>query len=405
MRKANVSGRVEPWNYPKPVSSYIYRNDSKNGNVKFTDVTASVAPSLNKVGLVCDALWTDFNNDGWQDLILAGEWMPVKFFKNNNGVFEDVSSASGIADKSGWWNSIVAGDFDNDGDIDYVIGNLGENTFYKGSKQFPVSIYAKDFDKNGITECIPTKYIKDSTGILKEFTAHTRDDIVDQMPFIRKRFLTYKAFAEVSFDKLFSAEEIKDALKLQANYFESAFLRNRGDGTFEISALPGVVQYSCLNGMIADDFDADGNLDILMVGNDYGTEVSTGRYDGCNGLFLKGNGEGGFAPLSILQSGFFMPGNAKALVELRNSAGKTLIAGSQNRGPLKVFELKGDYKTIALEPSDVSVIITYKNGKKQKREVNYGASFLSQSSRFLNVANNAISAQVKDNKGKVRSLL
>ncbi len=400
-----IGGRVEPWNYPNPVSSFIYRNDTKNGIIKFTDVTALVAPSLNKVGLVCDALWTDFNNDGWHDLIIEGEWMPVKFLKNNHGTFEDVTPASGISDKVGWWNSIVAGDFDNDGNIDYVIGNLGENTFYKGNKQFPLSIYAKDFDKNGVTECIPTKYIKDKNGILREYTTHTREDIIDQMPFIKKRFLTYKEFAEVTFDQLFTPEEMQGALKLQANYFKSIFIHNNGNGTFETIELPNVAQYSCLNGMIADDFDADGNLDVLMVGNDYGPDVSTGRYDGCNGLFLKGNGKGGFIPLSILQSGFFVPGNAKALVELRNSGGKTLVAASQNRGPLKVFELKGNRKAISLEPSDVSVMITYSNNTIQKREVNYGASFLSQSGRFINVANNAISVQIKDNRGKVRSVL
>jgi hypothetical protein len=328
-----IGGRVEPWNYPNPVSSFIYRNDTKNGIIKFTDVTALVAPSLNKVGLVCDALWTDFNNDGWHDLIIEGEWMPVKFLKNNHGTFEDVTPASGISDKVGWWNSIVAGDFDNDGNIDYVIGNLGENKFYKGNKQFPLSIYAKDFDKNGVTECIPTKYIKDKNGVLREYTTHTREDVIDQMPFIKKRFLTYKEFAEVIFGQLFTPEEMQGALKLQANYFKSIFIHNNGNGTFETIELPNVAQYSCLNGMIADDFDADGNLDVLMVGNDYGPDVSTGRYDGCSGLFLKGNGKGGFIPLSILQSGFFVPGNAKALVELRNSGGKTLVAASQNRGP------------------------------------------------------------------------
>ena len=129
-----IGGRVLPGKYPQPVSSFIYRNDSKPGKIKFTDITDSVAKELNNIGLVCDALWTDFDNDGWTDLIVAGEWMPVTFFKNNRGKLENVTASTGVENVKGWWNSIVAADFDNDGDIDYVVGNLGENSFYKGKR-------------------------------------------------------------------------------------------------------------------------------------------------------------------------------------------------------------------------------------------------------------------------------
>lgn len=399
-----IGGRVEPGNYPKPVSSFIYRNDSKNNVIKFTDISSAAAKPLNNIGLVCDAVWTDFNNDGWQDLILAGEWMPLKFLKNNKGSFEDISSSTGLVNVLGWWNSIVPGDFDNDGDMDYIAGNTGENTFYKGSKQFPVSIYGKDFDNNGVLECIPTKYIKDKKGVLREYTTHTRDDVVDQMPFIKKRFLTYKSFAEATVDQLFTPEEMKGAFKLQANFFENAFIRNDGNGKFAITALPAIAQFSCFNGMIADDFDGDGNLDMLAVGNDYGTEVSVGRYDACNGLLLKGDGQGGFLPLSILQSGWFVPGNAKALVKLRSANGKMLLAASQNRNDLKVFELNKNVQYIQLNPSDVSAVIKYKNGKKQKRELCYGASFLSQSGRFLNMDDNMVAVEITDYKGNIRNI-
>ncbi len=400
-----IAGRVEPGNYPEAVSSFIYRNDSKNGKIKFTDITASVAPSLVNVGLTCDAIWTDFDNDGWQDLILAGEWMPVKFLKNDKGHFKDVTSSTGISDKSGSWNSIIAGDFDNDGDIDYVVGNLGENSFYKASDKYPVSIYAKDFDKNGILECIPTKYIKDKVGgDLKEFSVHTRDDVVDQMPFIKKRFLTYKSFANASFDQLFTPDEMKGVVKKSANYFNSSFIRNNGNGTFTMEPLPDVAQYSVINGMVADDFDGDGNLDIAISGNDYGTEVSTGRYDACNGLLLKGDGKGNFIPLSILQSGIFIPGDGKALVKLRGINGKYLLVASQNKGALRVFELKRNVQTIPLDPLEITGMIIYKDNNKRKWEVGYGASFLSQSGRFLNVDNNVRSVEIQDSKGKIRKI-
>ncbi|MEP6684693.1 MAG: VCBS repeat-containing protein, partial [Parafilimonas sp.] len=177
-----IGGRVLPGSYPQPVSSFIYRNDSKPGNIKFTDVTNQVAPELKNCGLICDAIWTDFDNDGWTDLILTGEWMPVKFFKNEHGTLKDVSNQSGINDEYGWWNSIVAGDFDNDGDIDYIAGNLGENSFFKASKQYPVNMYAADFDGNGTLDPIITTFLKDQQGNKKEYPAFNRDDLVDQLP-------------------------------------------------------------------------------------------------------------------------------------------------------------------------------------------------------------------------------
>ena len=397
-----IAGRVKPWNYPAPVSSFIYRNDSRNGKIKFTDVTSSVASSLINIGLVCDGLWTDFDNDGWQDLVLAGEWMPIKFLKNAGGFFKDVTSQAGTNDKLGWWNSITAGDFDNDGDMDYVVGNLGDNSFYKASDQYPVSLYAKDFDGNGVLECIPTKYIKDKDGKLKEFTSHVRDDVVDQMPFIKKRFLSYKDFGSASFDKLFTSGELKGVIKCKANYFSSSLIRNNGNGTFVIEPLPAITQTSMINGMITDDFDGDGNLDILISGNDYGTDVSTGRYDACNGIFLKGDGKGKFTSLSILQSGWFIPGDGKAIAKLRGRDDEILIAAGQNRGPLKIYRLKRSGKTFSLDSDDVSLVVKYKNGKTQKREINYGSSFLSQSARCTVIDSNMTSIEVSNSAGVKR---
>ena len=399
-----VAGRVHPGNYPKAVSSFIYRNDSRKGKLKFTDVTSVIAKDLLNIGLVCDAVFTDFNNDGWSDLILAGEWMPITFLQNNKGTFNNVTASSGVKQYSGWWNSIAPADFDNDGDIDYVVGNLGENSYYNASEQNPVSVYAKDFDKNGILECIPTKYIKDKDGVLKEFTAQTRDDVVDQMPFVKKRFLTHKPFAEATFDELFTPDELKDMIKVQANYFKSAFIKNNGNGKFEISPLPGIAQFSSLNGMLADDFDGDNNVDIVINTNDYGTEASTGRYDALNGLVLKGNGNGTFTPVTILQSGIYIPGNGKAMVKLRGKNGKYLVAAAQNRGPLRMFELKRNINIVSLNPADISSEIKYKNGSIQKQEFYYGNSFLSQSARFFCIDSNALSVTISDNKGGQRKV-
>jgi hypothetical protein len=399
-----VAGRVEPWNYPKPVSSYIYRNDSKNGIPKFTDVTSSIAKDLVSIGLVCDAVWTDFDNDGWIDLIMAGEWMPLTFFKNVNGVFKNVTSKSNVSDEIGFWNSISPGDFDNDGDMDYVVGNMGQNTFYRASRQYPVRIYAKDFDNNGNYDAIPSLYLSDDEGKKHEYPAQTRDDLIKQIIGMRSKFQNYKTHATATMDKLFTPEELKGALILKANNFKTCLFRNDGNGKFIIAALPVQAQLSTINGMITDDFDGDGNLDIVMNGNDYGTEVTVGRYDALNGLYLQGDGKGNFAEKTIAESGIFIPGNGKALVKARDTAGNCLIIAAQNRGPLKVYRNRQRYNVIAVHPLETSAMITLKNGKTRKEEIYYGASFLSQSGRFINASKMTTSIELTDSKGNKRKI-
>jgi len=399
-----ISGRVDPGNYPKSVSSFIYRNDSKDGRVKFTDVTTSVAKDLVNIGMVCDAVWTDFDNDGWPDLVLAGEWMPVTFLKNDHGVFKNATASSGIGNQLGWWNSIAAGDFDNDGRMDYVVGNLGRNSFYRASDEYPMRVYGKDFDKNGIFDMIPSLYLPDVNGDMKEFPAQGRDDLLKQINAMRKKFPTYKSYALAEMNQVLTEDERKGALILSANNLQTCLFHNEGNGKFTMIALPAQAQFSVINGMVAEDFDGDGNLDLVINANDYGTETNVGRYDALNGLYLKGDGKGNFTPWSILQSGIFIPGNGKALVKLKSASGKCLLAAGQNRGPLKIFELKKDIKTIRFGPSDVSAIIKFKNGAKRKQEIYYGSSFLSESGRFLNLDNNVESVEIKDVKGNTRKM-
>ncbi|MEP6596328.1 MAG: VCBS repeat-containing protein, partial [Ginsengibacter sp.] len=322
------------------------------------------------------------------------------------GVFKNVTPASGISNDVGWWNTIAAGDFDNDGDMDYIVGNLGGNSFYKASDQYPVSIIAKDFDNNGSYDAFPSLFLpvsQDDTE-KREFPSQSRDDILKQLVGIRKKYKNYKSFAQATMESLFTKDQRIGALQLHANYLSSAFLRNDGNGKFTIAALPVQAQISVLNGLAVDDFDRDGNLDVVINGNDFGTEVTVGRYDALNGLLLKGNGKGNFSPLSILQSGIYIPGNGKALATLKSNKGNYLIAASQNKGALKVFKLKGNNKLIPLASFDESAIISYKNGKKQKREIGYGSSFLSQSGRFVMIDSNALSVQIKNNKGEVRNI-
>jgi len=400
-----VSGRVDPWNYPKPVSSFIFRNDSKNGVIKFTDVTNSVAKDLKNIGLVCDALFTDFDNDGWPDLILAGEWMPITFLKNEHGVYKNITGKSSMADKPGWWNTITAGDFNHDGKTDYIVGNTGLNTFYKASEKYPVYITAKDFDSNGSYDAFPSLFLNDVHGVPQEFPAQTRDDIVKQMISMRMKFQNYKSYATATMDSVITPEMRKGALRLKVNTLQSCYLRNDGNGKFTMSNLPVEAQMSELCGMTVDDFDGDGNLDVIISGNDYGTEVNTGRYDAFNGLMLKGDGKGNFKPQSILQSGIYIPGNGKALVKLTGAGGKYFLAASQNKDIIKVFELKRPVRSVKLQPLDMFVTIQYKNGKTARQEFYYGESFLSQSGRFFKIDQNMSAVSITDNFGHSRNIL
>lgn len=397
-----ISGRVEPWRYPEPVNSYILRNDTKDGRVKFTDVTNEVAPDLKKIGLVCDAIFSDFDNDGKTDLILAGEWMPLTFLKNLGGRYANVTAKSGVGNKTGWWNSIIAGDFRHTGRTDYIVGNVGLNTLYQASEEFPAFITANDFDKRNRFDAFPSFFLPGKDGIKREYPANVRDDAIKQMITLRAKFTNYHSYAEATMQDVLSAEQMKSALRLKATELRSCYFRNDGEGKFTIVPLPLEAQVSALNGMVADDFDADGNLDLLINGNDFGTDVSIGRYDALNGLLLKGNGKGDFAPLSIARSGIYLPGDGKALVKLKGAADNYLLAASEHLGPLRIFQLNAHVSMLKISDTDQSAVITDKNGSNTKQEFYYGSSFLSQSSRSILISDKVAQVSIKDYSGKTR---
>ncbi|GAB3898306.1 VCBS repeat-containing protein [Larkinella knui] len=402
-----VGGRVVPNQYPRPVSSFILRNDSKPGLPKFTDVTKRVAPELQNIGLVCDALWTDTDNDGWPDLMLAGEWMPLTILKNNQGKQFATAPIPAFTQTKGWWNSLVAADFDRDGDMDYVAGNLGLNTLAQASGKEPLRVYAKDFDNNGFYDAIPTAFFSDANGERHEFPFNGREDLIKQIISMRARFPLHKDFAVATVDKLLKEEELKDAIVLEANYLKSAYVENKGNGTFEIHDLPMQAQTAPVFGMIADDFDQDGNPDVLLVGNDFGNELLVGRLDAMNGLMLKGNGKGGFQALNPAASGFYVPGNAKGLVRLsgvgtKGTPATSLIMATQNRGPLNVFSWSKPSQIVRLKPTDVAAILTDAAGRKQKLEFYYGQSFLSQSAREIAIGKAVKALEIIDSKGQKR---
>ncbi|MCE6992338.1 VCBS repeat-containing protein [Dyadobacter sp. CY323] len=397
-----VGGRVESGGYPKPVSSFILRNDTQGNTVRFSNVTGTTAPELQNLGMVCDALWTDFDNDGWVDLLVAGEWMPLTFLKNEKGKFRKVTS--GLESKKGWWGSIAAGDFDNDGDMDYIAGNLGLNSLSRASESQPVSMYAKDFNNDGYFDAIPTVFYKAVDGTYQEFPYNTRDDMGKQVILARQRFQEYGKFAKASLKDILKPEELKEALHVTATYMQSSYVENQGNGKFILRELPVQTQFAPIFGMVTEDFDQDGNLDVMLCGNDFGSEVSVGRYDAFSGLILKGNGSGGFSPITPLKSGYLVPGNAKAMVKLGSSRNQWLTVTSQNRDSLRFHQSKVESRRVPLQPNEIFAKLEFKNGKTRKEEMTYGSSFLSQSSHALFLPGNVRNVTITDSKGVIRKV-
>lgn len=399
-----VGGRVISGKYPLAPQSYILRNQKG----RFVDVTAQVCPQLNKLGMITDALWSDFDEDGHIDLVIAGEWMPVSFFKNNKGQLQNITATTGVQNQTGWWNSLTAGDFDNDGDTDYVAGNLGLNSNYCAKPNQPLQVIAKDFDKNGSIDAVLSCYLKSEDGSMRPYPMHTRDDLNAQMPRTRSIFARYSNYAMATIDEVIPAKEREGALILQANHMASSYLENLGQGKFKISELPQVAQFAPVFGMVADDVNQDGNLDLLLVGNDYSTEVFTGNYDALIGLYLQGNGQGMFKPVAVSQSGFFVNGDAKGMAQLYTKQGEKLTLVTQNQDSLKVWQTalpsKVTPKIISLQPLDATAEITFRNGKKQRMEFYYGNTYLSQSARKIAWQPDMATITIKDFSGRSRQL-
>jgi hypothetical protein len=398
-----VGGRVEPKAYPKPGQSFLLRNDSKPGQLKFTDVTKQWFADLNALGMVSDALFTDFDNDNQQDLLIASEWSSLLFFKNTGKGFQQMEVSKEIAEAKGWWNSLTNADFDQDGDMDYVAGNFGLNQYFKCSSGEPLRIYAKDFDQNGSYDAFISCFFPDSSGVRREYFFHSKDDMQKQLILIRRKFEHYADFGRATVKDVFTPEEMKDVSILTANYMKSVWIENLGGGKFALHALPIEAQMAPVYGMQCRDIDQDGKTDILLTGNDYGMETGQGRADAFNGLVLLNKGNKTFRPLGFEKSGFFVPGDARGLTSL-DIKGRNYFVATQNRKGLSFFGSNKDGRTAVLarlQPNETSATVDFGNNKKQKVEFNWGSGFLSQSSRQWQAPTHAVSVSLYDAKGKL----
>lgn len=392
-----IGGRVVPGSYPMPAKSYLL----KNNHGKFVDVSAAELPQQGNMGMVTSALWTDYDNDGWNDLMLVGEFMPISFIKNNKGRL--VANPSLTIDHSlGWWNSIVAGDFDEDGDMDYVVGNLGLNTRHKASTTEPLCVYAKDFDKNGRIDPIMCYYVNG-----KNYIYPTRDELIKQVPAMRSRFQSYKNFADATFEQSFTKEELSDAYIVKAECFESSYLQNDGNGKFTRKKLPAQAQFAPIFGMQTGDYNNDGYLDVLMTGNSYSTEVSTGNYDAMTGLLLAGDGNGNFNPINSATTGFKADKDCKGMAEIGLANGASAVLVAVNDGKMESYvHVQKDVVTFKVNNDDVYAIVHKKDGKNYRQEFYFGNTYLSSSARKIMCNKNLVtSITIYNTKGLKRDLL
>ncbi|MDF4204170.1 VCBS repeat-containing protein [Maribacter sp. SA7] len=331
-----VGGRTPYSQYPNTEKSFLL----KNHNGVLEDVTKSMAPDLGNVGMVTDAVWADIDLDGYDDLIVIGEFMPISIFKNNGANFKKLDK-TGIEKLSGWWESIAQTDIDNDGDIDFVVGNLGMNNFYQPSEERPVTVVAKDFDDNGTIDPVMFAYFKDSFDkpTYKAFPVNFWGDLNGQSPIFRAKFNTFKAYSKATISTLFTDDELEGSTKLIGNFDNSIIIENNGDSTFKYSPLPIEAQVAPINGITFLDYNNDGYKDLLLVGNNFGNEVFIGRNDAFNGLLLENDGKGKFKSIETSKSGFLVPGDSKSIVKVNSDIKeKPYYIVTQNRDSIKVFQ-------------------------------------------------------------------
>jgi len=312
-----VGGRAISGQYGKPARSFLLHNEKG----KLIDVTPDI---LKEPGMVTDATWTDINKDGYPDLMIVGEWMPVTFFINKKGKLE---SKTEVPNSSGWWSTIAPVDLDKDGNMDFVLGNWGLNSRFRASKDKPMRLYVNDFDGNGTGESIITYYWPEG----KSFVYPSKSDLTSQLPTLRKRFLYYKDFARKTMDDFFGAEAVRKSRQSQTEELQSCVLWGYEKGKPELTPLPVIAQAAPVYAIIADDFDKDGNTDLLLDGNMYDVKPDIGRLDANDGILLKGDGKKNFQPLSFLQTGIHIKGQVRDAIKVDGGqTGQSIILARNN---------------------------------------------------------------------------
>ncbi|WP_292889190.1 VCBS repeat-containing protein [Nonlabens sp.] len=322
-----VGTRMIPGKYSFPATSYFLIND----NGVFKKSSSDIAPALQDIGMVTDAVFTDIDNDGDEDLMIVGEWMEIKVLINEKGIFNDHSKQFGLENTRGIWWSITASDIDNDGDEDYIIGNLGKNNKFKASKEHPFKVYANDFDNNGTNDVVFAKFYKGDYVPLRG-----RECTSQQMPYVADKFEDYHSFASSTLIEILPDEKMEGSVVYEISSFESILLINE-NGKFIVKPLPNEAQIAPIKSSLVIDINKDGYKDIITVGNHYGVEVETVRYDAGYGTVLLGDGNNNFTFMPPRKSGFYVPLDSRDLQQLSIKGGKTLVI-TNNNSSLSLFK-------------------------------------------------------------------
>lgn len=325
-----IGGRLTPRNYPSPSRSYILKND----NGKFTDVTADIAPELSEpTGMITDAVWIDFNGNGHNDLVTAGEWMSIQFFENDGEQLKNVSDDLNLPSMKGWWYSLSAGDFNNNGYIDLVAGNLGLNYTYTTSKESPFGVYAIEAGGLQSPDIVLAKNIDGTEYPFDGLAKLGRENYE-----IALRFSSFDSYSKASLSQIFGSTKLENAMNYHADTFASVIIQNNGDGSFTSSPLPNSAQISPIKSIMVHDVENDGNLDLIIAGNIYHTEPNNARADAGKGLWLKGDGRGNFNPISPIESGFIAPKDARHIAIINTPSGKAVLVANNNDS-LQIFSI------------------------------------------------------------------
>jgi len=325
-----VGGRLIPGKYPLSPRSYLLKN---NGNGKFEDATKALCPDLLHPGMVSDVVFTDLNADNLPDLVVVGEWTDIGIYLNNEIEGFIKNEAAALTATTGWWHSIHTNDFDNDGDTDLVLGNFGNNNPYQPTSEQPARLVYKDFDNNGSVDPIFTYFLDG-----KEVFAYSRDELIGQIASKKKNFPDYASFAQASISNYFTEEELLNADTLVATTFETIYLQNEGNGNFTIIKLPIEAQFAPVYAIAFDDFNSDGNMDIILAGNQSVTRVSTGKFDANYGIVLAGDGAGSFKPISTSITGMILKGDVRDIQPIKIS-GENYYLFSKNKKEVKLYHI------------------------------------------------------------------
>ena len=319
-----VGIRTQTFLYGVPVNGYLLENDGKG---RFSNISDEHAPDLKGLGMITDAAWVDADGDQDDDLVIVGEYMPVTLLRNKNGTFANATAETGLQDTNGLWNTITTTDLDHDGDLDMVLGNHGLNSRLRADRQHPMELHVNDFDQNGTLDHMLCTYQGDVS-----YPLVLRHDLIAQIPTVKKKFLKYEDYKTATLETIFTPEQRQNTIVLKAVELANSVLFNEGGSRWTLKALPVEAQFAPVYGLLAHDFNGDGDTDILLGGNLYRVKPEIGRYDAGFGRLLLGDGKGGFKAMTSGDSGILIDGEIRsfALLKTARKNEQTLIVGRNN---------------------------------------------------------------------------